>query len=93
MTVEEFKQDFESELYKIFNISRDLSPYKTGNLRYNGIQIMKTPTGYRVWVDLEKAPYAQWLDTKPKIIREHPEGWFNEIALGIIDKIMKKYGG
>ena len=93
MTVEEFKVEFENELYNIFKEEREKSPIKTGNLRYNGIQIIKTPTGFRVWVDLEKAPYAQWLDDYPKVQMEHPGGWFNEIALGIINKIIEKYGG
>ena len=91
MTEAEFLEEFEAELYTTFGIEREKSPYKTGNLRYNGIQIMKTPRGYRIWVDLSIAPYSQFLDTKPKIQREHPEGWFNEIAMGIINKIMKKY--
>ena len=91
MTIDEFKEEFEAELYNIFGEEREKSPYKTGNLRYNGIQVIKTPKGYRVWVDLSIAPYAQWLDSKPKIKREHPEGWFNEIALGIINKIISKY--
>lgn len=91
MTVEEFEKEFEEELYKIFGESKQLSPYKTGNLRNNGIQIMKTPSGFKVWVDLDKAPYARWLDDKPKVQREHPSGWFNEIAMDIINKIMDKY--
>ena len=91
MTVDEFKEEFEKELYKIFGQSKLLSPYKTGNLRNNGLQILETPNGWRVTVDLDKAPYAQWLDDKPKVQREHPDGWFNEIALDIINRIMKKY--
>lgn len=93
MTEEEFLTEFEDMLYTEFNISKTLSPYKTGNLRNNAIQIIKVPTGYKIYVDLDTAPYAQWLDGKPKIIREHPEGWWNEICMDIINKIMKKYGG
>ena len=93
MTAEEFIEEFENELYTQFNISRTLSPYKTGNLRNNGIQIVKKPGGYKIYVDLDVAPYAQWLDQYPKVQREHAGGWWNEICMDIINKIMKKYGG
>lgn len=93
MTYDEFVADFEVELYKIFGQSKLLSPYKTGNLRNNALQIVKTQTGFKVTVDLDKAPYAQWLDDKPKVQREHPDGWFDEIALDIVNRIMKKYQG
>lgn len=94
MTYDEFLDEFENELYKIFGQSKLLSPYKTGNLRNNAIKIVKSGFDndeYKIYVDLSKAPYAKWLDDKPKIQREHPEGWFNEIALSIINKIMDKY--
>lgn len=91
MTVDEFIKEFETELYTRFNISKQLSPYKTGNLRNNAIQILKTPTGYKIYVDLDVAPYAQWLDQFPKVQREHPGGWWREICMDIIDSIMKKY--
>lgn len=91
MTEEEFRLDFENKIHSIFNVSRELSPIKTGNLRYNAMQIMKTPTGYKIWVDLSKAEYAEYLDTKPKVQREHPQGWFNEIALDMIERIKKEY--
>lgn len=93
MTLEEFLIEFEDALYTEFNISKHLSPIKTGNLRYNGIQILKKPNGYKIYVDLDKAPYAQWLDQYPKVQREHPDGWWEEICNDIINKIMKKYGG
>lgn len=93
MTEEEFLEEFEKELYDQFNISRTLSPYKTGNLRNNAIRIIKKPGGYKIYVDFEKAPYGEWLDTKPKVQREHPMGWWKEICIDIIEKIMKKYGG
>ena len=92
MTYDEFLAEFETELYKAFGKSKLLSPYKTGNLRNNGINIIKMgPESYKITVDLNKAPYAQWLDDKPKVQREHPEGWFNEIALSIVQKLMRKY--
>ena len=96
MTYDEFIDEFETELYKVFGQSKQLSPYKTGNLRNNAIKIVKTSGfdsefGFKIYVDLSKAPYAQWLDDKPKVQREHPEGWFNEIALTIVQKLMKKY--
>lgn len=91
MTEDEFIAEFEKELYTQFNISKTLSPYKTGNLRENAIKILKTPTGYKIYVDMDIAPYAQWLDQYPKTQREHPIGWWNEICKDIIEKIMKKY--
>ena len=91
MTAEQFKEEFETELYKFFGQSKKLSPYKTGNLRNNAIQIIKIPKGFRVYVDLSVAPSAQWLDNYPKVQNEHPEGWFDEIATDIIKKIMEKY--
>ena len=91
MTEEEFIKEFENELYTRFNISKQLSPYKTGNLRNNAIQILKRPNGYKIYVDLSIAPYAQYLDSKRKVQREHPGGWWNEICMDIVDSIMKKY--
>lgn len=92
MTIDEFYEEFEHELYKAFGQSKILSPYKTGNLRNNGLKIIRIDDQhYKITVDLNAAPYAKWLDDKAKVQREHPEGWFNEIALTIVQKIIRKY--
>ena len=91
MTVEEFKESFEHQVFLALKDARKLSPYKTGNLRNNGIQIQViSENEYKITVDLTVAPYAQWLDGFPKVQREHPQGWFNEIALDIIGNIYVK---
>lgn len=92
MTVDEFKREFENELYTQFNISKQLSPIDTGKLRNQGIQILKKPNGYKIYIDLSITPYAQFLDSKPKVQREHPGGFWNEICMDIIKKIFAKYG-
>lgn len=92
MTVEEFKESFEHQVFVALKQARKLSPYKTGNLRNNGIQIqVLSEDKYKIIVDLSVAPYAQWLDDFAKVQREHPQGWFKEIALDIIGNIISKY--
>lgn len=92
MTLEEFKVSFEHQVFVALKQARKLSPYKTGNLRNNGIVIeVLSENQYRISVDLSVAPYAQWLDDFPKVQREHAQGWFKEIALSIIGNILKKY--
>lgn len=34
----------------------------TGNLAYNAFQLHRTPEGYELSIDLNIAPYAEWID-------------------------------
>ena len=91
MTVEQFKKDFETSLYKSLEINRLRSPYDTGNLRYSGIKFLKTPNGFKIYVDENVAPYAIYLDGFESINARYPEGWWSHICLKIINDMIKKY--
>lgn len=91
MNIDEFKREFESALYTALNVHKQRSPYKTGNLRENAIKILKSPNGYKIWVDTTIAPYALELDSKASIKERYPEGWFDHICYKIVDELMKKY--
>ena len=93
MTTDEFIDAFEEYLTALTHAHAMKSPYKTGNLRYNAIKVEKTENGFRVYVDLDKAEYAKWLDDKPKIQMEHPEGWWREIATAIIEDLINQFDG
>lgn len=93
MTYEEFEADFENYINETFGIEKLKSPYKTGNLRNNGYKLVKTDSGYKIYIDETAAPYAQYLDSKPKIKREYPGGWWDEPMEDLINKIIERYGG
>ena len=43
---------------KVFNVIKDRSPYDTGNLKFNALQLQKTgPRSWRIWVNENIAPY------------------------------------
>jgi len=93
MTYEEFKEDFEDYINETFETEKLKSPYKTGNLRNKAYKIIKSNNGYKIYIDMNIAPYAKHLDSTEKIKREYPNGWFNEPMLDLINKIKQRYGG
>lgn len=51
---------------KNFIQMRNELPFKTGRLAYQSFKLFKTDTGWSLKVDLNIAPYAVYLDDKPK---------------------------
>lgn len=47
---------------KHYAVMQKQLPYLTGNLAYNAFQIHKTNQGYELSIDLNIAPYAEWID-------------------------------
>lgn len=62
MTREYFEAKLASSINKNFiNLQQSL-PIDTGNLRYAATKLIKTPTGFRIYIDTSVAPYATYLD-------------------------------
>lgn len=93
MTEERFLKNFENALLNSISVNRLRSPYDTGNLRYNAIKIIETDRGYKLFVDLSAAHYAQYLDNFGSIKARYPEGWWDHICLNIIQDLLNKYDG
>ena len=47
---------------KHYAVMQKQLPYLTGNLAYNAFQIHKTNQGYELYIDLNIAPYASFID-------------------------------
>jgi len=62
MTQEEFVLDLEGFLRTEYNITRSDLPSDTGNLADNAYKLSKTDTGYKIYLDMNVAPYAGYLD-------------------------------
>ncbi len=59
---------------KNFIQMRNELPFKTGRLAYQSFKLVKTDTGWKLYINLNISPYAVYLDDKPKT-----HGWW-EIA-------------
>ena len=75
MTDAEAVKIIEGFVNETFEEVRPFLPIKTGNLRNNAYKIAKTKNGWRVIVDLRVAPYADYLDGKPRT-----KGWWDDTA-------------
>ena len=58
MTQDEFEADLEQFLYNTYNIVRSDLPRDTANLADNAYKMVKTATGYKIYLDMNVAPYA-----------------------------------
>ena len=66
--------DVETAIAAFVQTLRDLAPYDTGNLALNAIRYEKTGPGqYKIYVDLNIAPYQVYLNENPK--NKHHDWW------------------
>ena len=89
MTEAEFLLDFEQFLRTQFELYRKTLPYDTGNLSLNAYNLEKTATGYKIYIDLNIAPYAEYLDNKGV----HQNFFENLIVNKLLQDIQNRYGG
>ena len=87
MTEEEWIEDFEAYLNSRYEAHRFELPYKTGNLRDNSYKLVKTSSGYEIYLDLNVAPYAEYID-RPGY---KTEKYWDIVADKIIDEIIEHY--
>lgn len=88
MTEEEFLWDFDQFIHTQFELYRKTLPYLTGNLSLNAYKLEKGPKGYKVYIDLSIAPYAEYINQTGKV----HEGFFEKLVVNrLMNDIKKKY--
>lgn len=71
MTPQTFRKLVQFSVLKHYGKMQRLLPYKTGNLAMNSFKLEETETGWKIYIDEKIAPYAKYLDSKPKT-----RGWW-----------------
>lgn len=70
------------------DILRAAAPYKTGNLRYNGIRVEYIDADTcRLYVDENIAPYMMYTNEPWQHGKNPNEGWFDRAAEKIAERI------
>lgn len=73
---------------------RTAAPYKTGNLRYNAINIEIVGNTCKLYVDEKIAPYMKYTNEPWTNGKKNPnEGWFDRVAEKIVNYLMFKLQG
>ena len=89
MTEKEFLADFDQFIHTQFEIYRKTLPYLTGNLSLNAYKLERTPNGYKIYIDLSIAPYAEYINQPGRV----HEGFFEKLVVNQLMKdIQTKYG-
>ena len=70
----------------------------TGNLKYNALKVIKTPTGVQLYVDEQVAPYMpytneKWVSPKWKGAKNPNENWWENMAHSFINDLAKELKG
>ena len=82
MTQRAFEKLLEFSILKNFGKMQVALPYKTGNLSMNSFKLVRTSTGWKIYIDETIAPYAKYLDSKPKTA-----GWWEFEALKFLTNL------
>lgn len=62
MAFENLKDAIYPYVAKHYAVLQKRMPYLTGNLAYNALHLIKKPNGYDIKIDLNIAPYAEYID-------------------------------
>jgi hypothetical protein len=70
----------------------------TGNLKYNALKTIKTEYGYKVYIDLDIAPYMpytneEWISPKWNGAKNPNEKWFENMVLVLAQELAMVYNG
>lgn len=88
------RQELEEVGLECLEIVRKMSPFRTGNLRYNAIKYeMPDEHTFKIYVSEDIAPYMIYTN-EPWLRGKNPnEGWFDRAARAVAELLSQKLGG
>lgn len=89
MSQARFREKFDNKSRKAYEKSLYVVPFKTGKLRRQGCQYNELGKKSIIYVDLEKCPYAEYINRPGYRTR----GWFRKLCFTYEKNLNKIKGG